>query len=372
MPRSVKRSKAERAAKKTKAEQHRDAASEPVWDEDDRVVGTTGWGFPFGPTESELREMAAHDSPEAGWARAKRILETVVPRWAGNDAEVDVGYVNRVGEGLSRDVFAAEVGISMRAHELAVLLPRRRRRDEQADPELPKRTAKEALLLRALSSLELPFRVPTLLGICADGAGGVAMVRSYERGAPLDLRRSPSWAIWGSVAAAVHRIEHEALVWSEHRFATRAEHALALAAELEDLPAPEVVDARAWMLEHLPPPTPASLLHGDLLGQNILLPFEGAPAVIDWEYACVGDPAYDVAIVTRGVREPFKQARGMDLLLEAYTRAGGGEVTRKHVQLHELSMAGGWYRSALAGESQEPPAQVLLRLRGILRRAASG
>jgi thiamine kinase-like enzyme len=30
------------------------------------------------------------------------------------------------------------------------------------------------------------------------------------------------------------------------------------------------------------------------------------PAVIDWEYAIRGHPAYDLAIVTRGTRRPFQ------------------------------------------------------------------
>ncbi|MES1178233.1 MAG: phosphotransferase [Myxococcales bacterium] len=30
------------------------------------------------------------------------------------------------------------------------------------------------------------------------------------------------------------------------------------------------------------------------------------PAVIDWEYTALGDPAYDLAIVTRGARRPFQ------------------------------------------------------------------
>jgi len=57
-----------------------------------------------------------------------------------------------------------------------------------------------------------------------------------------------------------------------------------------------------------PPDDPSVLLHGDLLGQ-ILLAMDGPHHVINWEYATRGDPAYDLAIVTRGVEQPFQIAR---------------------------------------------------------------
>ena len=68
---------------------------------------------------------------------------------------------------------------------------------------------------------------------------------------------------------------------------------------------------------HLPPATPSALLHGDLLGQNILFSLDGEPlGLIDWEQTELGDPAYDLAIVTRGVKRPFKVSGGLDLLVE--------------------------------------------------------
>ncbi len=64
-------------------------------------------------------------------------------------------------------------------------------------------------------------------------------------------------------------------------------------------------------------PSIRPLLHGDLLGQNILLAADGPHHVIDWEHVKHGDPAYDLAIVTRGVKQPFQIANGLDRLLEA-------------------------------------------------------
>ena len=91
--------------------------------------------------------------------------------------------------------------------------------------------------------------------------------------------------------------------------------------------------------------------------------------MIDWEYAMRGDPAYDLAIVTRGVRRPFQVDGGLHRLLEAYVAAGGPPLTTADVHFHELCLAAGWYREALAGKGAHPPDQERQRLRGILKRA---
>ncbi|MCP4962857.1 MAG: phosphotransferase, partial [Actinomycetia bacterium] len=152
--------------------------------------------------------------------------------------------------------------------------------------------------------------------------------------------------------------------------ATRREHAQANLAVFDGLEDPLVRDAHAWALEHLPPPAPAALIHGDLLGQNILLLFDDDRlGLIDWENAQLGDPAYDLAIVTRGLRRPFKTDDGLARLLDAYAEAGGAPVTAAEVHLWELWLITGWYREALEGAPGHAPSQYLNHLRGILSRA---
>ena len=137
----------------------------------------------------------------------------------------------------------------------------------------------------------------------------------------------------------------------------------------DDLEGTETETAREWTVQHLPEDRAAVLVHGDLLGQNILVFPDEAPAVIDWEFCRLGDPAFDLAIVTRGVRRPFQMARGLDRLLDAYAAAGGVPINRAEVHLYELCMVAKWYLEALRGEGSGPPDQALARLRGVLRRA---
>jgi aminoglycoside phosphotransferase (APT) family kinase protein len=359
----------------------RESQDEPTPDGDDWVecggeliwaAGFTEGGVPYGLTEDQFREASEEDSRGAGWLRAKRILRAVAEQRAGASAKVDIGYVKRVGSGLTHDTFAAEVEIATSSGgevaKLAVVLVR-----DGCDPDFDERTRKEARLLVDLAAMNLPFRVPCAFGLYPDG-GSLAMVRSLERGIDLDLRagrqgRVRPWETVASIAAAIHRVTPDALPWLVPRHASRLDHALAAIAELDAMPEPEVVDACAWMRDHLPPATPSALLHGDLLGQNILLGVDEPDAVIDWEYAQVGDPAYDLAIVTRGVRRPFQVDGGMDRLLEAYARSGG-VVEQDHVRLHELALAAGWYREALNGETSHAPTEQLHFLRGLLRRVS--
>lgn len=127
-------------------------------------------------------------------------------------------------------------------------------------------------------------------------------------------------------------------------------------------------DAHRWLGENLPPDEPARLLHGDLLGQNLLMHPDRPTAVVDWEHALLGDPAYDLAIVTRGVRQPFQIAGGLAKLLAAYAERSGVELREREVRFHEIGLHLEWLLRALSGEAEvEPAPAVLARLRNLMR-----
>jgi aminoglycoside phosphotransferase (APT) family kinase protein len=193
-------------------------------------------------------------------------------------------------------------------------------------------------------------------------------------------------------------------------FPTRRAHGLSELEQLEGFP--ELSEAYTWALEHLPPDEPSVLIHGDLLGQNILVGAWGEGrqrrpeasnvqpesdnglAVIDWENAMLGDPAYDLAIVTRGSRTPFRMDRGLECLLEAYAnfgvlgegrqrrpeapnvQTGQRSIAAHEVHFYELCLLARWYRDAFYGNgSGESAGSLLGQLRNVLaraRRASSG
>jgi aminoglycoside phosphotransferase (APT) family kinase protein len=317
------------------------------------------------------------DGPGPGWARARAVLERLAQSQSPPHSKIEVGRVMKIGDGLSRDAFAAELTVDPDLDALsdvyAVLLPR-----NGALPDLNVRTHQELRLLAWLSGQALRFRVPRPLGVMPD-RHGIALARSFIRGVPLDLRagRQPSlrpWQVVGEIAAAIHGLDLSSApaLFVDH--GTRRDHALASLAILGQLEEPEAKDAHAWAMEHLPPALPSSLVHGDLLGQNILIdPGEERPfAVIDWEYAMRGDPAYDLAIVTRGKRTPFQQPDGFRALLESYA-ACGHALAADHVRVHELGMAGHRYFEALKegpGEGR-PPEESLALIRRVLKMASA-
>jgi len=340
---------------------------EPIW-----AVDFTPGGVPVGLTAREFRRLHAELEHRAGWARAKTLLAWAFEACSSPVADVEVGRVKKVGEGLFRSVYAAHVDLSPDPDNLsgawAVLLP-----DPRATTEDCRRWVREVTTLGQLAREQLPFRVPAPLGAFPD-EDRPAIIRRFIDGVPVDLRagRMPSIRpaeLVARIAAAIHAIDVTAWQRRPSGGRSRRAHAEELMRVFDDLEGPDAGPAREWAVQHLPDDRAAVLVHGDLLGQNILVFPDEAPAVIDWEFCRMGDPAFDLAIVTRGVRRPFQMARGLDRLLETYAAAGGDPITRSEVHFHELCLAARWYREALHGRGAEPPEQVLAKLRGILRRA---
>ncbi len=316
------------------------------------------------------------ESRGAGWTRAREILEGLFRSLAPRGARVEVGYVKRVGDGVSREVYGAPVGISPDpdrwSDAYAILLPRSDS-DESPD-EIDRRTRWEAELLSRLPSFRLPFRTCRAAGVVPE-SGRSVLVRTFLNGIPLDLRSGQQgqvepWVEVARVAAAIHAVPGERLGGGTPGHPTLRAHALDELKALDGLPGPDFDEARSWAAAHLPPEAPSSLVHGDLLGQNIILGVGEPNGVIDWEYSRRGDHAFDLAIVTRCKGSPFKLADGMTRLLRAYRDAGGAEVTEAHVRLYELCLAANWHRGALRGDRYaDPPEQSLGRFRNVLKRA---
>jgi aminoglycoside phosphotransferase (APT) family kinase protein len=210
-----------------------------------------------------------------------------------------------------------------------------------------------------------------MVGAFPDG-DRLALVRRFAGGVELELcsgrQAVKPWAIVGAFAAAIHAVPGAEVEDIVPGAPTRREHALEAISALAELTPIEMRDAHAWALEHVPFAEPSTLLHGDLLGQNILLSVDGPHHVIDWEHARTGDPAYELAIVTRGVRRPFQIDRGLERLLDAYREHGGREIAADHVRVYELCLMAGWYRDAVSGRGGHSPAHEIDRMRSVLRR----
>jgi thiamine kinase-like enzyme len=98
--------------------------------------------------------------------------------------------------------------------------------------------------------------------------------------------------------------------------------------------------------------------------------------VIDWEYASIGDPAYDLAIITRGNAKLCGLNNGLKRLLAAYHEAGGVRIMQADVVAHELLLVLSWLADSVRSERQgnregHSPREHRDKLRAILRRVES-
>lgn len=330
------------------------------------AAGFTEAGFPYGLSVDEYRDANFRADSGAGWARAKRAIDRVCSSALGR--EVEVGFVKRLGTGLSRDAYRATINEGRQPLDVYALVPNR-----FAEPDYDRRAVFELKLLAALGKRELGIRVPKVLGALRDH-GGVILVEELLEGVPLDLVADRQdtfkpWQVIAEIATEIHALPVAELPRALLEARDCRSHGEAALATLSGDHALLRL-AREWMSAHLPPPEPGVLLHGDLLGQNIHLGFDAPPGVLDWERAEVGDPAYDLAVVTRGARRPFKRDGGLKLLLDAYAAAGGRPLTPSRVHFFELFILTSQLERAVEEGRDVQGAEE--RLRGVLKRIGVG
>ena len=139
------------------------------------AVGFTPGGAPYGPGYDEIQRFNARLEFRAGWARARAVLAWAFESCSPPDTEIVIGRVMKVGGGLSREVYAADLDLSPdpdgRRGVWVVLLPGR-----GATPGDCRRWVRELAVLGQLARETLPFRVPEPLGAFPED-GRPALVR---------------------------------------------------------------------------------------------------------------------------------------------------------------------------------------------------
>lgn len=91
-------------------------------------------------------------------------------------------------------------------------------------------------------------------------------------------------------------------------------------------PSPSLMALFGWLLDNVPPREGRSvLLHGDFGFHNFLFEDGKLSAVLDWEFAHIGDPAEELGYV----RETIGNAIDWDRLMTNYVAAGGDPVDER-------------------------------------------
>ncbi len=309
----------------------------------------------------------------------------------GRDVQVE-GKIRRIGEGLFHDNYWFWINSRQTSAEwtqrtfVLRLIDRRREWNEGAEPV--ERLKREAETLRRLRQVDFPWPVPEFVCfVHEDEVEPLGMIETAVAGIAMDgpqfNKEETLWTI-GRVAADVHRLSVEQFMHLPNKGDRRAY----AADQLSELPGelfelfPAAVAARQWIESHLPPADPSRILHGDLLPQNLVFDWEQTEpgereivGVVDWEMAKLGDPAWDLAIVTRGSRKVCGVRGGLRVLVNAYRDAGGCPITEADVRCYEILLALHWLDEAWR-EYQKPnprghgPGHCEQQLRSLLRRVS--
>lgn len=310
------------------------------------------------------------------------------PRF-GTGIEVE-GKLNRIAEGIwhenywfwirGRDLSADQAN---QAYFLRLL---EQREDWQKGPEPRERLMREAETLKVLKMR--PFASPTPAFICFVQDSESEIIGMIETGLPGyslgRLKDRSTLRLVGRVAADIHRLEIERFPHLPSNN-SRTEHVKSQLAELDEVlfaEFPLADEVRRWIAVQIPADDRTCVLHGDLLPQNLLCDWaaSGQPdaqvGVVDWEMARVGDPAYDLAIVSRGDRKVLGVKDGVKVLIEDYLDFGGQPVSLANVRVYELLLLMSWLEEAWR-EYQKPvtrghgPDYYEAKLQSLFRRTVS-
>lgn len=292
---------------------------------------------------------------EPGWFRAQSAVTEAFAAVAPH-ARTALGRVRSLGRGLFREGWWCDVALEPDpdgwSGEWVALVPL------PGAPADSGAVRAEARILTWLATQPLPIRVPRVVPPVSD-----VLICGWLAGGQLDQKSEARIALTAEVARAIHALAPPDFLPG---YPTRRAHAAAELARLARFDDPLLREALAWGGEHLPPDAPASLLHGDFMAQNVLFHFHLPPAVIDWAGASGGDPASDLAIVTRGARRPFGEEDGLQRLVRAVDPEGE-RIAVAHVRIHELGLLSRW-----VPEDSSDGGNALNHLRNLARRLVAG
>jgi len=308
----------------------------------------------------------------------------------GFSARVEVeGKINRIAEGLWHENHWFWIqGRSLpaaRAEHAYILRLLERRHDWQAGREPLDRLVREAETLQVLKRTDFVHPTPEFICFVKDDKSQpIGMIETAVPGFSLGgFKDQTTLKLISRVAANVHRLAVEQFPHLPSS-ADRTQHVKARLAELDRAlfaVFPLANEVREWIEAHLPSGDRNCVLHSDLLPQNLLCDWQTSNredslvGIVDWEMAHVGDPAYDLAIVSRGNRRVLGAKEGVKVLVEEYLNFGGRPISLTDVRVHELLLVLHWLEEAWR-EHQKPqagghgPDYYENQLRSLFRRAA--
>jgi aminoglycoside phosphotransferase (APT) family kinase protein len=166
------------------------------------------------------------------------------------------------------------------------------------------------------------------------------------------------------ILAAIHRVDWRSVGLADLGGAVTAAGFAADSVErlrgrldaVEDEPEPILADGIGWLSAHLPERGAVTVVHGDYRTGNLLFTGDRISAVLDWEFACIGDPYYDLGWVCAPTNRTGSDLVCMLLpeadFLRRYADVTGsgidGASLRFWVTYHQVQHAVRWLEGAAA------------------------
>ncbi|MBD3377593.1 phosphotransferase [candidate division KSB1 bacterium] len=343
----------------------------------------------YGKTRLWLSDFAFPDKKESwlpagsvapsligpGYAIARDALGFMMTLLYSDKRNYELDWVVRIDQGLSKEIYRIDVidkihnDEQVGSYAVGIVL-------NDAPENAESRIIKEQELLQSIYNKVKYYSISKPIGVLWQD-GLLISITEFIRGHPIELRTSKSrhenpWEIIARVAAETHNISKQHLPSTIKHYSSWKEHVNSKTIEFQKFShIQEIHDALIWIDENISEEQESVLVHSDLLGQNILLTLDGEIFLIDWEYSFVGNPAYDLAIVTRGAKKPFQVASGLDKLLDAYWAFGGQKIEKKDVHIFEIILNFGWYEDALdRSQGGHAPEYYLDAIARLLNRAS--
>ena len=262
---------------------------------------------------------------------------------AGPLGDVKINDLQRLSAGASRETWSF-TAVSTNESQRLIL-----QRHRSAASRLRTGLDEAALLRRArtggVTAPEIvasetgdtnPIGAPFMISLRIEGE---SIPRKILRDDTFEKARRDLVADFGRELAAIHRLE----TTSVDQIAT-IDDPLAVQRTLYEAfedPHPVFDLAFRWLDERRPQARQPCVVHGDFRMGNVLVDSEGLAAVLDWELAYFGDPAFDLGwLVARAWRFGGAGEVGgigsRSELLDAYQANGGEAVTLDELRWWEM------------------------------------
>lgn len=242
----------------------------------------------------------------------REALAGYLARQAGYDAPWSIEAAKLAGQGMSDDTILIEAQADNGEHHALAI--RRYRPEgvlrEVVDPARHYRT------LEALAATPVPAPKPLWFDPDSDVLDGTAFAMQRVAGfVPIpwspEGRRYLAGHSNGTLSdrfvdllVDIHALDWRSLDFPDAGAATARERTEALIAILAVMyhdyrtqPEPILADAIGWLREHTPANRDVTLVHGDYRTGNLVFDNDDITAILDWEFALLGDPMRDVAWV---------------------------------------------------------------------------